>query len=232
MATGTIDYGQDTYYVRESREINGYVKSDQVDELIIVGDTTDYYAENTPKYTMIGIRKVDEDDSTKGLQGAEFNVYSKESCTDESFVTTLGPTDENGYAYSDEIKLGSGKFWLKETKAPVGYPLYPEEIYGSVTAVEGATKETIKPYVIKNDRVPISFAIEKRDVKTRELLDGAEFALYADEDCEEEKILDFTPRTGEKASLIPESLELRRRSTISKRQKFQMITRHQQLRQR
>lgn len=198
VATGTIDYGQDTYYVRESREINGYVKSDQVDELIIVGDTTDYYAENTPKYTMIGIRKVDEDDSTKGLQGAEFNVYSKESCTDESFVTTLGPTDENGYAYSDEIKLGSGKFWLKETKAPVGYPLYPEEIYGSVTAVEGATKETIKPYVIKNDRVPISFAIEKRDVKTRELLDGAEFALYADEDCEEEKILDFTPRTGEK----------------------------------
>ena len=197
VATGTIDYGQDTYYVRESREINGYVKSDQVDELIIVGDTTDYYAENTPKYTMIGIRKVDEDDSTKGLQGAEFNVYSKESCTDESFVTTLGPTDENGYAYSDEIKLGSGEFWLKETKAPVGYPLYPEEIYGSVTAVEGATKETIKPYVIKNDRVPISFAIEKRDVTTRKLLDGAEFALYADEDCEEEKILDFTPRTGE-----------------------------------
>ena len=99
MATGTIDYEQDTYYVRESREIDGYVKSDQVDELIIVGDTTDYYAQNTPKYTMIGIRKVDADDPTKGLQGAEFNVYSKESCTDESFVTTLGPTDETGYAY-------------------------------------------------------------------------------------------------------------------------------------
>ena len=197
LAEKSIDYGQDTYYVRESREIDGYVKSDQVDELIIVGDTTDYYAENTPKYTMIGIRKVDADDLTKGLQGAEFNVYSKDSCTDESFVTTLGPTDENGYAYSDEIKLGSGKFWLKETKAPVGYPLYPEEIYGPVTAVEGATKGTIEPYVIKNGRDTISFAIEKRDVKTRKLLDGAEFALYADEDCEEEKILDFTPRTGE-----------------------------------
>ena len=198
VAEGTIDYGQDTYYVRESHEISGYVKSDQVDELIIVGDTTNYYAQNTPKYTMIGIRKVDADDLTKGLQGAEFNVYSKDSCTDESFVTTLGPTDENGYAYSDEIKLGSGKFWLKETKAPVGYPLYPEEIYGPVTAVEGATKGTIEPYVIKNGRDTISFAIEKRDVKTRKLLDGAEFALYADEDCEEEKILDFTPRTGEK----------------------------------
>ncbi len=198
VAEGTIDYEQDTYYVRESREINGYVKSDQVDELIIVGDTTDYYAENTPKYTMIGIRKVDADDSTKGLQGAEFNVYSKESCTDESFVTTLGPTDENGYAYSDEIKLGSGKFWLKETKAPVGYPLNPEEIHGPVKAKEGATKGTIDPFEIENGRETISFAIEKRDVKTRELLDGAAFALYADEDCEEEKILDFTPRTGEK----------------------------------
>lgn len=117
MATGTIDYEQDIYYIRESRGVDGYVKSDQVDELIIVGDTTDYYAENTPKYTMIGIRKVDAEDQTKGLQGAEFNVYSKESCTDESFVTTLGPTDETGYAYSGEIKLGSGEFWLKETES-------------------------------------------------------------------------------------------------------------------
>ena len=197
LAEKTIDYEQDTYYVRESREIDGYVKSDQVDELIIVGDTTDYYAQNTPKYTMIGIRKVDADDSTKGLQGAEFNVYSKKSCTDESFVTTLGPTDETGYAYSGEIKLGSGKFWLKETKAPVGYPLLdPEYVYGPVTAKEGATKGTIDPFEIENSRETISFAIEKRDVKTRELLAGAEFALYADEDCEEEKILDFTPRTG------------------------------------
>ena len=64
-------------------------------------------------------------------------------------------------------------------------------------AVEGATKGTIDPFEIKNGRDTISFAIEKRDVKTRELLDGAAFALYADEDCEEEKILNFTPRTGE-----------------------------------
>lgn len=198
LAEKSIDYKQDTYYLRESCKVTGYVKSDQVDELKIVGDTTDYYAENTPEYTMIGVRKVDGDNLDTGLAGAEFNVYSKESCTDESFVTTLGPTDETGYAYSGEIKLGSGEFWLKETKAPVGYPLDLEKIYGPVTAEVGATKETIKPFTVKNYRVPISFAIEKRDVKTRELLDGAEFALYADEDCEEEKILDFTPRAGEK----------------------------------
>ncbi len=198
LAEKSIDYGQDTYYLRESCKVTGYVKSDQVDELKIVGDTTDYYAENTPEYTMIGVRKVDRDNLDTGLAGAEFNVYSNSSCTDESFVTTLGPTDETGYAYSGEIKLGSGKFWLKETKAPVGYPLDLEKIYGPVTAEVGATKETIKPFTVENYRVPISFAIEKRDVKTRELLDGAEFALYADEDCEEEKILDFTPRAGKK----------------------------------
>ena len=198
LAEKFIDYEQDTYYLRESCKVTGYVKSDQVDELKIVGDTTDYYAENTPEYTMIGVRKVDGDNLDTGLAGAEFNVYSKASCTDESFVTTLGPTDETGYAYSGEIKLGSGKFWLKETKAPVGYPLYLEKIYGPVTAEVGATKETIKPFTVENYRVPISFAIEKRDVKTRKLLDGAEFALYADEDCEEEKILVFTPRAGEK----------------------------------
>lgn len=70
LAEKFIDYEQDTYYLRESCKVTGYVKSDQVDELIIVGDTTDYYAQNTPKYTMIGIRKEDADDPTKGLQGA------------------------------------------------------------------------------------------------------------------------------------------------------------------
>lgn len=44
QAEATIDYEQDTYYLRESQKLAGYVKSDSVDTLVITGDTTDYYA--------------------------------------------------------------------------------------------------------------------------------------------------------------------------------------------
>ena len=75
--------------------------------------------------------------------------------------------------------------------------------------------------------------IEKRDVKTRELLDGAEFALYADEDCEEEKILDFTPRAGEKGVFDSGEFGITQADLLYQRDKqFRMVTRHQQLRQR
>ena len=65
---------RDTYYLRESQKLAGYVKSDRVDTLVITGDKTDYYATNTPEYTMIGIRKVYAETGA-GLAGAEFNIY-------------------------------------------------------------------------------------------------------------------------------------------------------------
>ena len=133
QAEATIDYEQDTYYLRESQKLAGYVKSDSVDTLVITGDTTDYYATNTPEYTMIGIRKVDAETGA-GLAGAEFNIYSDPECTQESFVGVIGPTGDDGYAYSGQIRAGSKTFYLKETKAPDGYPMpYDDDVYGPVS---------------------------------------------------------------------------------------------------
>ena len=188
----TIDYEQNTYYLRESRELTGYVKSDSVDTLVITGDTTDYYATNTPEYTMIGIKKIDAD-TGDGLAGAEFNIYSDSECTQESFVGVIGPTDDRGYAYSDQIRAGSKEFYLKETKAPDGYPMpYDDDVYGPVDGnAVGNTKDQISaPFEIENQKIEISFDIEKRDIKTKKLLAGAAFALYKDAECRE-KVLDF-----------------------------------------
>lgn len=192
QAEATIDYEQDTYYLRESRELTGYVKSDSVDTLVITGDTTDYYAANTPEYTMIGIKKIDAD-TGDGLAGAEFNIYSDSECTQESFVGVIGPTDDRGYAYSDQIRAGSKEFYLKETKAPDGYPMpYDDDVYGPVDGnAVGNTKDQISaPFEIENQKIEISFDIEKRDIKTKKLLAGAAFALYKDAECRE-KVLDF-----------------------------------------
>ena len=198
QAEATIDYEQDTYYLRESQELAGYVKSDSVDMLVITGDTTDYYATNTPEYTMIGIRKVDAYTGV-GLAGAEFNIYSASECTQESFVGVIGPTDENGYAYSGQIRAGSKEFYLKETKAPDGYALpYDDDVYGPVDGnAVGNTKDQISaPFGIENQKIEISFDIEKKDIQTKKLLAGAAFALYKDAECTV-KVLDFTSTKAE-----------------------------------
>lgn len=198
QAEATINYEQDTYYLRESQKLTGYVKSDSVDTLVITGDTTDYYATNTPEYTMIGIRKIDAD-TKAGLAGAEFNIYSDWECTQESFVGVIGPTDENGYAYSGQIRAGSKAFYLKETKAPDGYPMpYDDDVYGPVDGnAVGNTKDQISaPFEIENKKISISFDIEKKDIKTKDLLAGATFALYKDAECTV-KVLDFTPTSAD-----------------------------------
>lgn len=198
QAEATIDYEQDTYYLRESQELAGYVKSDSVDTLVITGDTTDYYATNTPEYTMIGIRKIDAA-TGDGLAGAEFNIYSDSECTQESFVGVIGPTDENGYAYSGQIRAGSKTFYLKETKAPDGYPIpYGDVVYGAVdgTAIGNTILQISKPYEIENEKIKISFDIEKKDIQTKKLLAGAAFALYKDAECTV-KVLDFTSTKAE-----------------------------------
>lgn len=198
QAEATIDYEQDTYYLRESQKLAGYVKSDSVDTLVITGDTTDYYAANTPEYTMIGIKKIDAD-TGDGLAGAEFNIYSDSECTQESFVGVIGPTDDRGYAYSGQIRAGSKTFYLKETKAPDGYPMpYDDDVYGPVEGnAVGNTKDQISaPFEIENKKISISFDIEKKDIKTKDLLAGATFALYKDAECTV-KVLDFTPTSAD-----------------------------------
>ena len=189
VAEKRVPYEQQIYYLRESQKVEGYVKSDQVDKLVIVGTVNDYYAENTPEFTEIQVIKVDED-TREGLEGAEFDIYTDPACTDETFVGEIGPTDENGYARSGQIKQGKGIFYLKETKAPEGYLMPDNAIEGPIHTVVGQ----MATWTIENTKIPIAFNIEKRDLSTKQLLDGAEFALYKDQECTE-FVQNFT-RTG------------------------------------
>ena len=175
---------------------------------------------------MIGIRKVDAETGA-GLAGAEFNIYSDPECTQESFVGVIGPTGDDGYAYSGQIRAGSKTFYLKETKAPDGYPMpYDDDVYGPVEGnAVGNTKNQISaPFEIENKKISFSFDIEKKDIKTKDLLAGATFALYKDAECTV-KVLDFTPTR-------PEHLKPHRRFTTSKRRRFRQVIRSRMVRQK
>jgi hypothetical protein len=82
----------------------------------------------------ISIKKVDADNTSKGLQGAVFTIYSDSACTQQ--VGTM-ETDANGNATSADI-LGVTQVWLKETKAPLQYEL-SSNVYGPYTLTPGQT---------------------------------------------------------------------------------------------
>ncbi|WP_327907846.1 SpaA isopeptide-forming pilin-related protein, partial [Bacillus paramycoides] len=109
------------------------------------------------------IVKVDANDKTKVLSGAEFEVYK-----DGKKVDTLR-TDKTGKVISQ--KLEPGKYTLKETKAPQGYTLLKEEIEVVVEA------NKVVEVQVENAKELGSLQVIKKDAESGKVLEGAEFRL-------------------------------------------------------
>ncbi|KUF28908.1 collagen-binding protein, partial [Bacillus sp. G3(2015)] len=109
------------------------------------------------------IVKVDANDKTKLLSGAEFEVYK-----DGKKVDTLR-TDKTGKVVSQ--KLEPGKYTLKETKAPLGYKLLKEEIEVVVEA------NKVVEVQVENAKELGSLQVIKKDAESGKVLAGAEFKL-------------------------------------------------------
>ncbi|TBX86450.1 choice-of-anchor A family protein, partial [Bacillus cereus] len=109
--------------------------------------------------------KVDANDKTKLLSGAEFEVYK-----DGKKVAEL-KTDESGKVMSPKLPLG--EYTVKETKAPAGYKLSDKE--WKVTIQN--EKEVVKVEA-ENEKILGSLQIIKMDDKDQtKRLAGAEFTL-------------------------------------------------------
>ncbi|MBQ8312861.1 MAG: Cna B-type domain-containing protein [Clostridia bacterium] len=136
----------------------------------------------------IGVVKVDSKDTTKGLSGAEFTVYTDEACTTvlmldgEEAIITTGAT---GAGALDGLPIGT--YWVKETKAPQHYLLDEETVY-EVTVVEG-DRAMVNGIHVTNKKMA-KLALEKSDrLNPDKKLPDAEYTLFTEEDCEEEDIL-------------------------------------------
>ena len=89
--------------------------------------------------------KVDGQDNTKKLEGAEFKLHNADNkwaiVNNEGKVTGWANTEEDGSTLTSDanglfkvIGLDDGTYYLKETKAPTGYNLLSSEIPVVITA--------------------------------------------------------------------------------------------------
>ena len=134
----------------------------------------------------IGVVKVDSKDTTKGLAGAEFTVYTDAACTtilvldgEEAIITT----GETGAGVLDDLPIGT--YWVKETKAPQHYLLDDETVY-EVIVMEGdraMVNEANGAHV--TNRKMAKLALEKSDrLNPDKKLPDAEYTLFTEEECE------------------------------------------------
>ncbi|MDO4793905.1 MAG: Cna B-type domain-containing protein, partial [Filifactor alocis] len=94
----------------------------------------------------IFLYKVDEDDMSKGLEGAVFTVRNTAG---QDAPIELPPTNERGFTYT-EHKLPNGTYEIEEKTAPPGYDRNPEKL----TVTLGSTGIT---RTITNKKKPVQF---------------------------------------------------------------------------
>ncbi len=123
--------------------------------------------DSTPAQTKFGtylVKKVKAEDTTEGLQGAEFSVFRSEADADSNTNpisingTTRFVSNQDGDVviaglrfsnFMDGVAVTAGgageqKYWLAEVKAPTGYELLAEPLEFSVDSVAGSTVLEVK----------------------------------------------------------------------------------------
>lgn len=92
----------------------------------------------TLDFAGIKVKKVDADNENQLLDGAVFGLYSDESCSEESLITTAETV--NGIADFGLLLDSSKTYYVQEISAPDGY------VYsGAVITVDSSSYEGFKP---------------------------------------------------------------------------------------
>ncbi|WP_077307240.1 SpaA isopeptide-forming pilin-related protein [Terribacillus halophilus] len=144
-------------------------------------------ATNELKRGAAEIKKVGEDDTAKGLEGAEYELRTTDGVTVES-----GKTDETGTLRFNNLL--PGEYVIVETKAPFGYDVDSTPI---PVTVERSQKETVTKQQV--DKLSTgSIVLKKVDSEENTIgLTGAEFTLQDDN----EKVLQTGLTTNEAGEL-------------------------------
>lgn len=79
------------------------------------------------------VEKFTEEDGTKALEGATFELYA-----DDQMTNKIGEGTTNGEGSLAFELLDEGTYYLKETKAPAGYTLLADPIKVKITAADAA----------------------------------------------------------------------------------------------
>ncbi len=164
-----IDYG--TYRVVETTFPADYQAYGKTEWSVTLNDSNNgvvvVNAENELKKGKIEIYKTDL--NGMNLSGAIFTVYDSSN----KVVTTIGPTNSDGYAVKDEITYGS--YRVVETTFPKNYKSYgPTE--WNVTLSDGNNGLVV--IKAKNELKKGYIEVIKTDAEDGRDLSGAEFTVY------------------------------------------------------
>ncbi|MGH0567070.1 MSCRAMM family protein, partial [Bacillus cereus] len=154
------------YTLEETKAPEGYKAVEVTVEVNVVANEVVKQEVMNEKLTgQFEIVKVDANDKTKLLSGAEFEVYK-----DGKKVAEL-KTDESGKVMSPKLPLG--EYTVKETKAPEGYKLSNKEWKVTIQ-----NENEIVKLEAENEKILGSLQIIKTDDKDQtKRLAGAEFTL-------------------------------------------------------
>ena len=166
-----LDYGH--YTGKELQAPEGYKLSDKTIDINITEDnkTYTYDFENEVIKGKIQIVKVDSENEEKPVTNAGFDVIAVNvNGIEQGTVVDHVVTDENGFAYTKDLRYGEYKFL--ETDTPEGYWKSDREYPINIT-------EDNKTYVkyVKNEPIRAKLRVVKTDSKDGQPLEGVKFQV-------------------------------------------------------
>lgn len=107
-------------------------------EIHILNGGDEQQIQNTPVHKVIHLKKVDAQNSEKGLAGAEFGLYKDSGCLNAvEGLDALISSDDSGVLKdangNGSFDLTGGTYYLKEKKAPSGYQKMQQILVVQVT---------------------------------------------------------------------------------------------------
>ena len=134
---------------------------------------------NEPIRGSVEVIKVDSEDETKVLKGAEFALYNEAG---EEIAKAV--TDENGVLKFENLRYGV--YVIKETVAPAGYVLTDKVI--NVEIKEDGKTQTFN---FTNDKSVGEVDFSKTDVTTSEVIEGAKIEIYGVDELNKDVKIEF-----------------------------------------
>ncbi|MEK3701769.1 SpaA isopeptide-forming pilin-related protein [Paenibacillus sp. FSL R10-2199] len=154
------------YVLKETKAPTGYAL-DTTARTVTINSSTPVLLTVTNDYNgSLKLTKVAQDDSSKKLAGAEFELYDA-----ANKLVGTGTTDANGVVIF--TKLMGGSYTYKETKAPAGYKLNGNSV---PVTIDPAQQNAV---TVTNEALQGSLKLIKvdKDDATKKLA-GAKFELY------------------------------------------------------